>query len=44
MSIVTSGDYRKLKEDNPWMYEVGATTLQNTVGHLDKAFQRFFRH
>ena len=44
MSIVTSGDFKKLKEDNDWLYEVNSTSLQNTVGHLDKAFQRFFRH
>lgn len=44
MSIVTSGDFKKLKEDNDWLYEVNSTSLQNTVGHLDKAFQRFFKH
>lgn len=44
MSIVTSGDFKKLKKDNDWLYEVNSTSLQNTVGHLDKAFQRFFRH
>ena len=44
MSIVTSVDFKKLKEDNDWLYEVNSTSLQNTVGHLDKAFQRFFRH
>lgn len=44
MSIVSSNDFKQLKLDNPWLYEIGATTLQNTVGHLDKAFQKFFRH
>lgn len=44
MSIASSDDFRKLKTDNPWLYEVNATSLQNTIGHLDKAFQRFFRN
>ena len=43
MTIASSGEYKKLKADNPWLYEVGATTLQNTIGHLDSAFQKFFR-
>ena len=44
MSIASSNDFKQLKLNNPWLYEVGATTLQNTIGHLDKAYQRFFRH
>ena len=44
MSIASSNDFKQLKLDNPWLYEVGATTLQNTIGHLDKAYQKFFRH
>ena len=44
MSIVSSNDFKQLKLDNPWLYEIGATSLQSTVGHLDKAFQKFFRH
>ena len=27
MSIVTSGDFKKLKENNNWLYEVNATSL-----------------
>lgn len=41
MTIASSDDYKKLKSDNQWLYDVGATTLQNTTGHLDKAFKRF---
>ena len=44
MGIASSNDFRQLKVDNPWLYEVGATTLQNTIAHLDKAYQRFFKH
>ena len=44
MTIASSNDFKQLKLDNPWLYEVGATTLQNTIGHLDKAYQKFFRH
>lgn len=43
MSLVGGGEFIKLKEQNPWLYEIGANTLINTVGHLDKAFQKFFR-
>ena len=44
MTIASSKDFKQLKLDNPWLYEVASTTLQNTIGHLDKAYQRFFRH
>lgn len=44
MSIASSNDFKQLKHDNPWLYEVASTTLQNTIGHLDKAYQKFFRH
>ena len=43
MTIASSGEYKKLKADNTWLYEVGATSLQNAIGHLDTAFQKFFR-
>ena len=44
ISILNSGDYKKLKDDNPWLKEVNSQSLQNSVSHLDKAFQKFFRH
>ena len=44
ISILNSGDYKKLKEENPWLKEINSQSLQNSVSHLDKAFQRFFRH
>jgi putative transposase len=44
ISILNSGDYKKLKEDNVWLKEVNSQSLQNSVSHLDKAFQKFFRH
>jgi len=43
MTIVSSGDFKKLKTENEWLYEVHSTALQNSVTHLDKAFQKFFR-
>ena len=27
MTIASSNDFKQLKLDNPWLYEVGATTL-----------------
>ena len=44
ISILNSGDYKKLKENNVWLKEINSQSLQNSVSHLDKAFQRFFRH
>lgn len=44
ISILNSGDYKKLKEQNSWLKEVNSQSLQNSVSHLDKAFQKFFRH
>lgn len=43
MSLVGGGEFVKLKENNQWLYEVGANSLINAVGHLDKAYQKFFR-
>lgn len=44
ISILNSGDYKKLKEEKSWLKEINSQSLQNSVSHLDKAFQRFFRH
>lgn len=44
ISILNSGDYKKLKEQKPWLKEINSQSLQHSVSHLDKAFQKFFRH
>ena len=44
MSICTSDEYHQLKKDNPWMREVNVQSMTSSIAHLDKAFQRFFRH
>ena len=44
MSICTSDEYHQLKKDNPWMREVNVQSMTSAISHLDKAFQRFFRH
>lgn len=44
MSICTSDEYHQLKKDNQWMREVNVQSMTNAISHLDKAFQRFFRH
>ena len=44
MSICVSDEYHQLKKDNPWMKEVNVQSMTSSISHLDKAFQRFFRH
>lgn len=44
MSICVSDEYHQLKKDNPWMKEVNVQSMTSAISHLDKAFQRFFRH
>ena len=44
ISILNSGAYKDLKQQNIWLKEINSQSLQNSVSHLDKAFQRFFRH
>ena len=44
MSICVSDEYHQLKKDNPWMREVNIQSMTSAISHLDKAFQRFFRH
>lgn len=36
------GDLVKLKDENPWLYEVNSQSLICSIGHLDKAFGNFF--
>lgn len=44
MTIASSEDYHKLKTNNIWLKEVNAQSLQNSIGHLGKAFDNFFEH
>ena len=37
-----SGETVRLKEANPWLYEVNSQSLICAVGHLDRAFNNFF--
>lgn len=37
-----TGETIKLKEANPWLYEVNSQSLICAVGHLDRAFNNFF--
>ena len=36
------GDLVRLKEANPWLYDVNSQSLICSIGHLDKAFGNFF--
>lgn len=42
ISINCDGDLVKLKEANPWLYEVNSQSLICSIGHLDRAFGNFF--
>ena len=42
ISLNCSGETVKLKEANPWLYEVNSQSLICAVGHLDRAFNNFF--
>ena len=44
ISICGSDEYHQLKKDNPWMRETNVQSMTHAIAHLDKAFQRFFRH
>ena len=36
------GDLVRLKEANPWLYDVNSQSLICSIGHLDRAFGNFF--
>lgn len=38
------GDFIKLKETNPWLYEINSQSLVNSIAHLGKAYDNFFKH
>lgn len=44
MGIVGSGDFIKLKEDNHWLYEINSQSIVNSIAHLGKAFDGFFKN
>ena len=43
LQINCDGDLIKLKEQNDWLYEVNSQSLISSIGHLDWAFNRFFK-
>jgi len=34
---------KEAKEDQPWLTEIKAETLQQSIRHLDSAYQKFFK-
>lgn len=42
IGLCCSGDLVKLKEENPWLYDINAQSLICSIGHLDKAYNNFF--
>ena len=44
MSIATSQDFKNLKQEKTWLKEINSQSICNSIGHLGKAFDRFFRH
>lgn len=44
MTIATSQDFKNLKVENPWLKEINSQSICNSIGHLGKAFERFFNH
>ena len=44
MSIATSQDFKNLKLKNQWLKEVNSQSICNSLGHLGKAFEKFFDH
>ena len=44
MSIIGGGDFMRLKEANPWLYEVNSQSMVNAVAHLGRAFDNFFKN
>lgn len=44
MSIATSQDFKNLKKEKEWLKEINSQSICNSIGHLGKAFERFFDH
>ena len=43
MSIATSKELKELKIENEWLKEVNSQSMCNSIAHLGKAFDRFFK-
>jgi transposase len=41
--LCSSGEIVKLKTENEWLKEVNSQSLIASIGHLDKAFNMFFK-
>jgi transposase len=41
--LCSSGEIVKLKNEKEWLKEVNSQSLIASIGHLDKAFNRFFK-
>ena len=44
MSIATSPELKQLKLENEWLKEINSQSICNSMAHLGKAFDRFFKH
>lgn len=44
MSIATSKELKQLKLENTWLKEINSQSICNSMAHLGKAFDRFFKH
>ena len=43
-SIAVSNEFRNLKDEKYWLKEVNSQSVCNSIAHLGKAFDRFFKH
>ena len=43
IGLCSSGELIKLKNEKEWLKEVNSQSLIASIGHLDKAFNRFFK-
>ena len=43
IGLCSSGEIVKLKQEKEWLKEVNSQSLIASIGHLDKAFNRFFK-
>ena len=43
IGLCSSGELVKLKKEKEWLKEVNSQSLIASIGHLDKAFNTFFK-
>lgn len=43
-SIAVSDDFKNLKKENEWFKEINSQSICNSVAHLGRAFDGFFKH